>query len=135
MAAFSPQGRRSYQHEHTDTEDYAEAFVHQVLKLNQERPYVRAHVNTPLSLPQTSAIESNDEVPICVKPRSGVWEVRRASRHIGDYLDRASAIEAALSAAMEETHTGAKAKLIVDGISVSLGKGEFDHTAERGWSG
>lgn len=44
--AFWPKGRNSYQHDHTDTEDYAEAFVRQVLKLNEQRSDLAAGKHT-----------------------------------------------------------------------------------------
>ena len=120
--AFWPKGRNSYQHDHTDTEDYAEAFVRQVLKLNEQRS------DLPSRLPSLATTNSRteppigtNEIPVVVKPRSGVWEVSRARRHIGDYTDRSAAFETALALALEDIQAGVKATLVVDGVAVPIG--------------
>lgn len=120
--AFWPKSRNSHQHDHTDAEDYAEAFVRQVLKLNEQRSDLPSR---PPSLAMTSSRTeppiATNEIPVVVKPRSGVWEVSRARRHIGDYMDRSAAFETALAIALEDIQAGVKATLVVDGVAVPIG--------------
>lgn len=104
---FAPQGRRSDAHEHTDAEDYAEQFIRQLRKLAEDRP-VRREALTEAQAPDPSdpptplaALAGTgggaNVIPVGVRKRSGVWEVRTDQGHHGDYRQRADAIEAALT--------------------------------------
>lgn len=135
LATFSPQGRRAHQHDYTDAEDYAEAFIRQVLKLNEERAVLRPNIDETPSQTMSPPHDAEQEVPVIVEPRSGVWQVRRSTGHLGDYLDRAAAVEAALNAAIAEIRSGTKVKLIVEGVHVPIGdKGAVTTPDERDWS-
>jgi hypothetical protein len=122
LATFSPQGRRAHQHDYTDAEDYAEAFMRQVLKLNEERAVLRPNIDETPSQTMSPPHDAEErQVPVIVEPRSGVWQVRRSAGHLGDYLDRTAAVEAALNAAIAEIRSGAKVTLIVEGVPVPIG--------------
>lgn len=104
---FAPQGRQSDAHEHTDAEDYAEQFIRQLRKLVEDRPVRRealalAQAPDPSDPPTPLAALAETRrgpnvVPVGVRKRSGVWEVRTDHGHHGDYRQRADAIEAALT--------------------------------------
>ncbi|MBD7939994.1 hypothetical protein [Brevundimonas guildfordensis] len=124
LAAFSPQGRKAHQHDYTDAEDYAEAFVRQVAKLGEERAALKPKVDYPPSHSMTASPERPTEIPVVVEPRSGVWQVRRSTKHIGDYLDRSAAVETALQIAIAECRLGANVKLVVEGVTISVSNTE-----------
>lgn len=124
LVVFSPQGRKAHQHDYTDAEDYAEAFIRQVAKLNEEKAAQKLKVDYPPSRSMTPPREIPTEVPVVVEPRSGVWQVRRLTSHIGDYLDRSAAVETALLIAIAECRLGANVKLVVEGVSIPVGDTE-----------
>lgn len=124
LVVFSPQGRKAHQHDYTDAEDYAEAFIRQVAKLNEEKAAQKLKVDYPPSHSMTPPREIQTEVPVVVEPRSGVWQVRRSTSHIGDYLDRSAAVETALLIAIAECRLGANVKLVVEGVSIPVGDTE-----------
>ncbi|MNJ70454.1 hypothetical protein D3C77_669140 [compost metagenome] len=49
-----------------------------------------------------------------------MWQVRRSTGHLGDYLDRAAAVEAALNAAIADIRSGTNVKLIVEGVPIPI---------------
>lgn len=130
---FAPQGRRSDAHEHTDTEDYAEQFIRQLRKLRETRPVRREGLalakvpdpsDAPVALEALAQIRGGPNViPIRVRKRSGVWEVRTNQGHHGDYRQRADAIEAALTEVGTRIDAGNVVDFEVEGRPFTIARG------------
>lgn len=114
---FATARRGSYEHDYVETADYAEAFLHEVMRL------VRAHdaksptqppANAERPTPAAKPSELDHPVVIHTSPVGGVWHVTRDRVFHGDYLAEAPARDAAEKAAHEIERQGGRAELIFE---------------------
>ena len=117
---FASARRGAHEHDYIETADYAEAFLHEVMRL------VRVHEARPAIHPAGAATEAPDvastrsvgepdqSVVIRTAQVGGVWHVTRGKIFYGDYLTAVSARDAATKAARDVADFGGRAELIFD---------------------
>lgn len=114
---FATARRGSYEHDYVETADYAEAFLHEVMRLVRVRD-ATISVQPPAAVERTAPAATTSELAATVVIRTsqvgGVWHVTRDRVFLGDYLAEAPARTAAESAAHEAEGQGRRAKLIFE---------------------
>lgn len=114
---FAGSRRGAHEHDYTETADYAEAFLHEVMRL------VRAHDARSLDQPPAKAARTTPaamttdlDVPVVIRTSAvgGVWHVTRDDVFLGDYLAEEPARSAAEKAAHEIEGRGGRAELIFE---------------------
>lgn len=114
---FASARRGAYEHDYVETADYAEAFLHEVMRL------VRVHdAKSPLQPPAkaertTPAAKTSElDPPVVIRtfPVGGVWHVTRDQVFLGDYLAEGPARDAATKAAREIEGQGGRAELVFE---------------------
>lgn len=117
---FASARRGAHEHDYVETADYAEAFLHEVMRLvrlREARPAISpagAGTESPDVASSRSVGESDQSVVIRTAQVGGVWHVTRGKVFYGDYLTAVSARDAATKAAHDVTDLGGRAELIVD---------------------
>jgi hypothetical protein len=114
---FAGSRRGAHEHDYTETADYAEAFLHEVMRL------VRAHdakspaqpaATADWTTPTAKASEPDPPVVIRTSRVGDVWHVTRDDVFLGDYLAEEPARSAAEKAAHEIEGRGGRAELIFE---------------------
>ena len=104
---------------------YAEQFIGQVRKLNAERPNEPMRPAARTAPPIEALARPGGElatIPIGVRKRGGVWEVRTEKGHLGDYRQRGDAIEAALNEVGTRIDAGNVVDLQVEGRPFAIAR-------------
>lgn len=114
---FASVRRGAYEHDYIETADYAETFLHEVMRLvraqdarSAGRAPAKAEGTTPaagISKPEATAV-------IRTSPVGGVWHVTRDHVFLGDYLAEGPARAAAEKAARDIEETGGRAQLVFE---------------------
>ena len=114
---FAGVRRGAHEHDYTETADYAEAFLHEVMRLfrahdakSPDQPAGKADWTMPAA--KTSG--PNPPVVIRTSQVGGVWHVTRDKVFFGDYLAEGPARSAAEKAAQEIERRGGRAELIFE---------------------
>jgi hypothetical protein len=114
---FASARRGAYEHDYVETADYAEAFLHEVMRLvrvhnakSPVQPPAKAEERTPVA--KTS--ELDPPVVIRTSPVGGVWHVTRDHVFLGDYLAEGPARDAAAKEAREIAGRGLRVELIFE---------------------
>lgn len=116
QARFATARRGSYEHDYVETADYAEAFLHEVVRLRR-RPAKKAGAPTvqpPRSEMPAEAEERTKTIVVRTAQVGGVWRVTKDRVFLGDYLAESPARKAAAGAAREITARGGRAELIFE---------------------
>src|SRR5581483_3052756 len=109
---FAGARRGAHEHDYTETADYAEAFLHEVMRLVRvhdaklpDQPPAKADWTTP------AAKTSEPDPPVVIRTArvGGVWHVTRDEVFLGDYLAEGPARNAAEKAADEVEGQGGRA--------------------------
>lgn len=138
---FASQNHQAGLHDYVDADDYAERFIGEVRDLqgldqvqgprrapNGSRGRA-AHARPAHEGAESSTHSSPAEatVSITVRKRSGVWEVSSGQDHLGDYHDRARAIEAALTEAGAHVERCGSVEMSVEGRPFAITDGAAGH--------
>ena len=127
---FASARRGAHEHDYVETADYAETFLHEVMRL------VRVHEARPEIPPAGAAAEARDvvstrtvgepdqSVVIRTTRVGGVWHVTRGKVFYGDYLTAVSARDAATNAARDVTDFGGRAELEAAGAAMLIERPE-----------
>jgi hypothetical protein len=117
---FASARRGAYEHDYVETADYAEAFIHEVMRLvrvyeaspavARARVAAKAAAEVVRSEPSSTAVNAADPVAICTTRLGNVWHVTRNKVFYGDYLTAMSAQAAATKAMRAITDLGGLAK-------------------------
>lgn len=112
---FAGARRGAHEHDYVETADYAEAFLHEVMRLGRVQDAKSA--NRPSVTPQKStpaAKASDPDPPVVIRtvPDRGVWHVTRDHVFLGDYLAEGPARDAASRAAREIESQGGRVELV-----------------------
>lgn len=112
---FASTRRGAHDHDYVETADYAEAFLHEVMRLGRVQDAKSA--NRPSVTPQKTtpaAKASNPDPPVLIRtlPYGGVWRVTRDHVFLGDYLAEGPARDAATKAAREIESQGGRVELV-----------------------
>ena len=116
QARFATARRGSYEHDYVETADYAEAFLHEVVRLGH-RPAKKAAAPTARPVHSETPVEPEDRTKIVVVRTArigGLWRVTQDRVFIGDYLSESPAREAAAGAAHEITARGGRAEPVFE---------------------
>jgi hypothetical protein len=112
---FASSRRGSHEHDYTDTADYVEQFMHEVMRLRSRKP--RRETRKPLLRTSNSANEGQKpELPhgptvIRGALRGGVWHVTHDDTFYGDYHKLEHAKDAAVALAAQINQSGGRAKI------------------------
>lgn len=112
---FASARRGAHEHDYVETADYAEAFLHEVMRLvrvHEARPVIPAAVAPHVA--NTRNAEPDHLVVIRTTRVGEVWHVTRGEVFYGDYLTEVSARDAATKAARDVAGLGGRAELIFD---------------------
>jgi hypothetical protein len=120
---FAAARRGAHEHDYVETADYAEAFLHEVMRLIRAKE-VKSGASTPSAAPNPSAAprvapaatlrEVDRPVVIRTSRVGGVWHVIRDDVFLGDYLAEDPARDAATKEAREIASQGGRAELIFE---------------------
>ena len=114
---FASVRRGAHEHDYTETADYAETFLHEVMRLvrvHDARPPDQPPAKAESTAPPGKSSELDRPVVIRTSPVGGVWHVTRDHVFLGDYLAEDPARDAAEKAAHEIEGLGGRAELIFD---------------------
>jgi hypothetical protein len=113
LERFATARRGSYEHDYVETADYAEAFLHEVIRLGRSPTSRAAHgpMVAPILAPP-SVEPAREATVIRTASTRGVWHVTRDDVFLGDYLAEAPARAAATKASREIEDAGGRAELI-----------------------
>ena len=115
---FASARRGAHEHDYVETADYAEAFLHEVMRLvrvREARPAIAptgAATEAPLAAKTCNTGEADEAVVIRTTQVGGVWHVTRGGAFYGDYLTAVSARDAATNAARDIADLDGRAELI-----------------------
>lgn len=99
-----PMSMARHEHDHRETDDYAEEFIRAVMRLGEVRaPKAKeANVSDELPLPPKSKVEKETSIDwparrsgVQVLERNGIWEVKVDGKFRGDYHQKEHALAAA----------------------------------------
>ena len=114
---FASARRGAHEHDYVETADYAEAFLHEVMRLTRTAA-AKAGASTPSAgakaAPAAKMREGDQPVVIRTSRVGGVWHVMRDDVFLGDYLAEDPARDAATKAAREIAGQGGRAELIFE---------------------
>lgn len=114
---FASTRRGAHEHDYVETADYAEAFLHEVMRLTRTHE-AKAAASTPSAAqeaaPAATLRELDRPVVICTARVGGVWHVMRDGVFLGDYLAEGPARDAATNAAREIVGQGGRAELVFE---------------------
>lgn len=109
---FACARRGAHEHDYVETADYAEAFLHEVMRLIRVRgarprhaPSTRSSARVPAGVPSSSVV-------IRGALTGGVWHVTRDNVFVGDYLFESAARQAADAAAGDVERQGLHADIV-----------------------
>lgn len=114
---FAGARRGAHEQDYMETADYAEAFLHEVMRLVRvhKGPSGAAPASQHLSEGEPNAPrDPNPPALIRVVQEGGVWHVTRDRAFLGDYLSQRAAREAAQTVIREIERQGCRAQLIFD---------------------
>lgn len=113
---FATARRGSYEHDYVETADYAEAFLHEVVRLGR-KPSPKAAAREPPEVdadPPRKAVGPDKPIVIRIALAGGVWRVTRDRVFLGDYFKEGPARDAAQTAARDITAQGGRVEVIVE---------------------
>jgi hypothetical protein len=116
-ARFASVRRGAHEHGYTETADYAETFLHEVMRLvrvHDARPSHQPASKVQRTSPAGKSADVDPPVVIRTSPVGGVWHVTRDHVFLGDYLAEAPARDAAETAAHDIQALGGRAELIFE---------------------
>lgn len=114
---FASARRGAHEHDYVETADYAEAFLHEVMRLARTTE-AKAAAATPSAAKEAAPAATRRQVdqPVVIRttPVGHVWHVTRDDVFLGDYLAEGPARDAATKAAREIAGEGGRAELIFE---------------------
>lgn len=112
---FAGARRGAHEQDYFETADYAEVFLHEVMRLARGRGERRAVAPAAADTWSSPPARATD-LPVVIRCalRGGVWHVTRDDAFFGDYTEQAPARAAAAQAAREVEHQGRRAEVIFD---------------------
>lgn len=117
---FAGARRGAHEQDYVETADYAETFLHEVIRLvrvHEARPAMPtagAPTEAPRAVNARNTGEPDKAVVIRTTRVGGVWHVTRDKVFYGDYLTAVSARDAATKAARDIAGLGGRAELIFE---------------------
>lgn len=112
---FATARRGAHEHDYVETADYAEAFIHEVVRLGARGLPTHA-IQSPKRSEHNAAApethEMNQPVVIRTQRAGGVWHVTCDDIFLGDYLAEKPARDAAMKVAHEIERRGGRAELV-----------------------
>jgi hypothetical protein len=112
---FAGARRGAHEQDYVETADYAETFLHEVLRLVRVHE-ARLASPTPTASAARAATSRDANPPVVFRtsPVGGVWHVTRDQVFFGDYLAEGPAWAAARKAAREVEGQGGRAEMIFE---------------------
>ena len=112
---FAGARRGAHEQDYFETADYAEVFLHEVMRLCRVRGEKRAVPPADLDTYSPPPARATD-LPVVIRcaHRGGVWHVTRDDAFLGDYMEQEPARTAAAQAAREVERQGRRAEVIFD---------------------
>lgn len=114
---FASARRGAHEHNYVETADYAEAFLHEVMRLvrvQDAKPAAQSPGSTDPAGPAAKTRDGDQPVVIRTALMSGIWHVTHDDVFLGDYLTEGSARDAATKAGREIERRGGRAELVFE---------------------
>jgi phage terminase large subunit-like protein len=114
---FAGARRGAHEHDYVETADYAEAFLHEVMRLVRVREMTHPNLARDARVEPPRApkrLDPDRPVVIRTRPVGGVWHVTRDEVFFGDYLAEGAARDAAAKAARDIEGLGGRVRVIFE---------------------